>query len=138
MFLGMRGDQAAHERTASDRARFGGAGLSVARALGKVVVTVRGRLDATRTPLLGKLVEELSSGDCQLDMAVDLRHVAPIDDETINVLVGVSREIHDRGGTLVVGGVAPEVGEVLSRRGLLLSPSDRGRARVQVAQGGVR
>jgi anti-anti-sigma factor len=117
-------------RRAGATARVASAGLAVARALGKTVVTVRGPLDRSTELLLHGLLDELAETDCHSDVAIDLRHVT-IDYEAIEVLVGASRRVDERGGTLSVGGVTPEDEAVLRTHGLRLSCTrDRNRRRM--------
>jgi len=133
MVSGMNGPET-EPRRAGATARFTSAGLAVARALGKIVVTVRGPLDRSRGRLLDGLLDELAQNDCHSDVAIDLRHVT-IDQEAIEVLVGASRRIGEQGGSLVVAGVGPEVEDVLRTHGLRLSPSRVRRRPVAIAQG---
>ena len=76
--------------------------MSIERAGNKVIVSVRGVLDAQATPLFGHFLEDLIDGQGNLDVVIDLRDVASVDPDTVDVLVHAAGRMKSRGGSLVL------------------------------------
>lgn len=104
--------------------------VTVARALGRVVVTVEGPLDGRRTPLVARLLEDLVRAKPDVDLTVDVKRAEPVGESTIDALAAMSRHIKDRGGALVIAGAAPDTQAALHARGVRLTRPRRRRGRL--------
>lgn len=94
----------------------------MARALGRIVVTPSGAVDAVAAPRLRALLADLIEGQGNLDVVVDAMYVASIDETTIKVLREATRRMGERGGTLIIASPRPEVRAMLEDRDVTLSP----------------
>lgn len=82
--------------------------------LSRVVVTLRGALDASVAPRLRPLLWDLIDGQGNLDVVIDLRDVVVIDPEGIGLLMGASERMEQHGGRI----------EFRGGRGAPISPVD--------------
>lgn len=94
----------------------------ISRALGRIVVSPYGALDAEFAEHLQAILSDLIEGQGNLEVVIDAMQVASIDDPAIEVLVEASRRMGERHGTLVISSARPEVVERLERHALVLSP----------------
>jgi anti-anti-sigma factor len=79
--------------------------ISISRALSRVIVTLRGALDARAALRLRPLLWDLIDGQGNLDVVIDLRDVVVIDPAGIGLLVGTSERMHQHGGRIEFSGV---------------------------------
>jgi anti-anti-sigma factor len=94
----------------------------IARALGRVVLTVHGPLDDGAAPRLRGVLVDLIDGQGNLDVVVDMMFARSLDGGSIDVLVDASRRMSRRGGTLVISCTRQEIRSRLAGSGLALSP----------------
>lgn len=102
----------------SDRSRRPVLRLAIARALGAVVVTVHGELDASTSVVLGRRLEDLIEGQGNLFVVVDLRGVVVSDAAGLDVLVKARRCMEERGGQFVLASPSTETEVALRAAGL--------------------
>ncbi len=76
--------------------------ISISRALGKVVVTVRGDVDADLAQILHRVLVDLIDGMGSLDVILDLRRVGEIDPIVVETVVDGAERAVRRGATLTV------------------------------------
>ena len=76
--------------------------ISISRALGKVVVTVRGDVDADLAQILHRVLVDLVDGLGSLDVILDLRHADRIDPIGVETVVDITERAARRGATLTV------------------------------------
>lgn len=76
--------------------------ISISRALGKVVVTVRGDVDADLAQILHRVLVDLVDGLGSLYVILDLRHVGRIDPIGIETVIDITERAARRGATLAV------------------------------------
>jgi anti-anti-sigma factor len=74
----------------------------IGRAMGTVVVTARGELDAPACNQLGRVLRDLIEGQGNLTVVVDLNEVASIHSSGVRVLVEAVSLAEERGGLLMV------------------------------------
>jgi anti-anti-sigma factor len=94
--------------------------ISVSRALGRVVVTVHGAVDAE---LLDQTLALVGADEPHL--VIDLRDADSIDRRAVGVLIEASRQSTARGGDLVLSAPPPAVRHALDGHGLAVMGSDR-------------
>lgn len=92
-------------------------GVVIGRALGAVVVTVHGRLDADAAQVLDRYFHDLIDGQGNLLVVVDLADAA-IAAGGIDVLVKARRSLRARGGRLLLGRPSRETANALHAAGL--------------------
>jgi anti-anti-sigma factor len=92
--------------------------IAVSRALGKVVVSLRGDVDAQT---LGQTLTDLVNDQGNLALVIDLRHTDSIDPSGVAVLVRASHRLHTHAGQLVLSGPSPELCVALQSAGLTVS-----------------
>lgn len=94
----------------------------------RVVVTVRGELDAATVPQLRASFAELVDEQQVLCLVVDVGGLTFIDSAGVHALVEASETLRRRGGELALSGVTAGTFKVLDVCGLgsvLLPPDDR-------------
>ena len=91
--------------------------LTIGRALGTVVVTVRGLLDRTSGPVLDRLLVDLIDGQGNRTVAVDLRTATVEGVEGIRPLLAAARRTSRRGTRLILNGPSPIVCRELVKDG---------------------
>ena len=89
--------------------------LSISRALGDVVVTLHGPVDAE---LLEHALTDLSEDQGNLHLIIDLRDASSIDQPSVLVLTRASERVRERGGDLRLSAPREPVSEALERAGL--------------------
>lgn len=92
--------------------------LAIARAMGTVVVTAHGHLDADRGVLLEGVLVDLIEGQGNLEVVLDLRDVAAVDPSSVQVLVAAAAAAADRGGELTFAHASESVIATLAAAGL--------------------
>ncbi|HMC52155.1 MAG TPA: STAS domain-containing protein [Acidimicrobiales bacterium] len=92
--------------------------LSISRALGNVVVTLHGEVDAV---LLDHALSDLADGQGNLHLIIDLRDAGSIDEPCLTVLTRASERVRERGGDLTLNGPQERVHETLQRAGLTVT-----------------
>lgn len=80
---------------------------------GKVVVTVRGDLDAATAPRLRSVLSDLIDAEGVRCLVVDLEGLTFIDSAGIYALVQALKQVRSRGGDLALDGVSWGVHKVL-------------------------
>ena len=86
--------------------------ITASRALGRVVLTLRGELDVATAPALGEALRDLNErGD--VDVVIDLAQLQFIDSRGLGVLLHGHRTLKERGGTLTLSDPRPHVRKVL-------------------------
>lgn len=119
-----------------------GGPVSISRALGMVVVTVHGAIDAQMSEQLRHLLADLIDNQGNLDVVIDLRDVDMIDLTGIEVVVEASERMRCKGGRLVLsearsvesaslGGASVSrdlrpYAQPAQRGGMVMAPSGRG------------
>ena len=89
--------------------------LSISRALGNVVVTLHGHVDAD---VLDHALTDLAEDQGNLRLIIDLRDASSIDQPSVLVLTRASERVRERGGDLRLSGPREPVSEALERAGL--------------------
>jgi anti-anti-sigma factor len=92
--------------------------IAVSRALGKVVVSLRGDVDAQT---LGQTLTDLVNDQGNLALVIDLRNTNSIDSRGVAVLVQASDRLHRHAGELVLNGPSPELCLALQSAGLTVT-----------------
>ena len=90
-----------------------GSSMSIERVGSKVVLSIRGALDSEATPRFGHFLEDLIDGQGNLDVVIDLRGMASVDGETVDILVSATHRMRSRGGRLVLAGYNQPVRDTL-------------------------
>ncbi|MCA1844278.1 MAG: STAS domain-containing protein [Actinobacteria bacterium] len=72
----------------------------IGRALGTVVVTVHGGLDAETSPRLRRVLADLIDAQGNLDVVVDLADTTQVSPSGLSALLEAARSAHRRGGQL--------------------------------------
>ena len=96
--------------------------ISISRALGNVVVTLHGPVDAA---LLEETLAGLSDEREDVHLVIDLRDADTIDDQVIGVLVATSRHRKEQGGDLVLSAPRRRVHDALIGHGLTITATAR-------------
>jgi len=92
--------------------------LSISRALGNVVVTLHGPVDAA---VLEYALTDLAEDQGNLHLIVDLRDASSIDQPCVTVLSRASQRARERGGDLTLSEPQQSVKAVLERAGLTIT-----------------
>ena len=95
-----------------------GFSLVFSRALGKVVVHVRGLLDVNTAPALQARLADIIDGQGNRQVVLDLRELAGIDVAGLVVLTDARKRMEDYGGELLLSGPTVSVEEQLRGVGL--------------------
>lgn len=95
-----------------------GFSFAVGRALGTVVVTARGTLDAAGSRVLKAVLGDLIDNQGNLAVVVDLHHVTDVDPECLGIFVTAHGWAVMRGGHLCLAGVGPRVASALEEAGV--------------------
>ncbi len=90
-------------------------------------VVVRGEVDISTAPQLATVLHEIVEQGALL-VVLELEHVDFLDSSGLRVILSAANELHDRDGSLVVGGASPAVLSVLEITGVI----DRLRSSAQV------
>lgn len=101
-----------------DEARTVGISPIVGRALGTVVVTLKGELDGSGSSYLAAILDDLIDGQGNLDVGIDLRSVGSIDHASVEALAVAGHQLARHGGQLSLARPIPAVREVLAATGL--------------------
>ena len=101
--------------------------IVVSRALGKVVVSLYGDVDAQT---LGQTLTDLVNDQGNLALVIDLRHTNSVDSRGVAVLVQASHRLDRHAGELVLSGPSPELCLALQSAGLTVTGRE-GRRGVQ-------
>ncbi|HVT77274.1 MAG TPA: STAS domain-containing protein [Acidimicrobiales bacterium] len=83
--------------------------LSISRALGRVVVTVHGSIEAEEASFLRQVLNDLIDGQGNLDIVVDCRHLTAIGHLGVAVLAEAGRRTAARRGRFALSGARDEV-----------------------------
>lgn len=94
----------------------------VVRALGRIIVTPSGSVDALAATRLRSLLADLIEGQGNLEVVVDAMYLASIDGTGVKVLREATRRMAERGGTLVISSPRPEVRAMLEGGDVNVSP----------------
>ena len=92
--------------------------LVFSRAFGKVVVHVRGALDASSAPALAARLVDIIDDQGNRQVVLDLRRMTTLDAAGLFVLADALKRMDDYGGELVLSGPTPSVEEQLRAVGL--------------------
>ena len=92
--------------------------LEFTRAPESVVVTLRGELDAYAAPRVRDRLTDLIDGQGNLSVTLDLAEISFLDSIAMAVLVGMLKQVTERGGRLVLTSPRPQVFKVLEVAGL--------------------
>lgn len=97
-----------------------GSGFSLvfSRALGQVVVHVRGTLDANTAPALKARLVDIIDGQGNRQVVLDLRKMVAVDAAGLVVLADALKRMDDRGGELLLSGPTSAVAAQLRAVGL--------------------
>lgn len=101
-----------------EEVRTVGMSLVISRALGTVVVTLRGKLDGSGSAYLAAILDDLIDGQGNLAVVIDLNSVGSIDCASVEALAVAAHELAKHRGQLSLARPAPSVWEVLSATGL--------------------
>src|SRR2546423_431531 len=91
--------------------------LVLSRALGKVMVHVRGEVDGYSAPRLREALHALIEAG-EVDLVVDLRQMPFIDSTGLGVLVGAARRARAAGGELTLSAPRPTALKALEISGV--------------------
>ena len=92
--------------------------IAVGRALGTVVITLRGRLEGSDADFLAWMLDDLIDAQGNLSIAVDLRSLSHLDRAGADVLVGAIDAARRHGGVFGMSGLSPEVRDTIVEVGL--------------------
>ena len=95
------------------------AGVSIARAGGGVLLTLRGVIDSATAGWLEHLLEDLVEGQGNRTVSVDVRRVTAVHVSVLDLLVRSSQLAAARGGRLIVRGPSPAFLVALDRAGIV-------------------
>jgi anti-anti-sigma factor len=90
--------------------------VAIARALGRVVLTVHGSLDELSAPVLRTTLHDLIDDQGNLDVIVDLDRLSYVDDAGVAALEEGFTLAAARGGVLTLSRPRPAVERVLEAR----------------------
>lgn len=96
-----------------------GFAVAVGRAMGTVVVTVRGDLDLPRSTFLAAVLSDLIDGQGNLAVLVDLRRLGRIDPGGLEMLAQKAKSLERRGGRLRLHEPRPPIRDALALAGLM-------------------
>lgn len=102
--------------------------FSVGRALGVVVVTVHGTLDASGCAQLEQVLEDLIDNQGNLRVVVDLLDLSRVDPAGLAVFRGAAASASSRGGELIFADPCDAVRRALEAAGLAPAFSVTGRS----------
>jgi anti-anti-sigma factor len=94
--------------------------FAISRALGKVIVTVHGDVDARH---LRQTLVDLVDGQGNLDLVIDLRDADSLDPDGVAALARAATRVQQHGGVLVVSDPHPDVAQLLESSGLTATRS---------------
>jgi anti-anti-sigma factor len=89
--------------------------VAVARGLGKVIVTVHGRLDRDTVPAVEETLVGLARNGGSDAVVIDLRDVSFLDRRGLGLLMDGSEMIRGQGREFVLTGLTPSVRTALGR-----------------------
>jgi anti-anti-sigma factor len=92
--------------------------LGISRALGAVVVTVHGALNARTSAMLGDALRELIDGQGNLFVVVDVHDMLVTEPAALRVLAAARRSLEERDGRFLVAAPSQETARALRVRGL--------------------
>jgi anti-anti-sigma factor len=92
--------------------------LSISRALGNVVVTLHGHVDAKA---LDHALNDLAEDQGNLHLIIDLRDASSIDSPAVTVLTRACERTRERGGLLTLSEPQRSVQQALERAGLAIA-----------------
>jgi anti-anti-sigma factor len=92
--------------------------VTTSRALGRVVLTLRGELDVATGPALSTTLKDIIEEQGNLDVIIDLARLEFVDSAGLSVLLCADRKLKERGGTLTLSAPRPHVRKVLEIMGL--------------------
>lgn len=95
--------------------------IAISRALGKVIVTIQGRVDRDITSVLRELLVDLVDNQGNLDVALEFLGTSSIAVETAELIANAARRIRARGGALSISGPPPALRAMLDDGGLASS-----------------
>ena len=110
-----------HHPTAHDASRTppeSALTIAVGRALGTVVVTLRGELEEPDVPRLRAVLADLINNQGNLDVVVDLRRLAQAGPSGVAALEAAARWAAERGGAFRLSQPPPPFREALEHAGL--------------------
>ena len=81
-------------------------------------VVVRGEIDISTAEQLASLLHAVVERGALL-VVLELEHVEFLDSSGLRVILSAASELHDRGGSLVIGGASPAVLSVLEITGVI-------------------
>ena len=87
--------------------------LTFGRAMGRVVVTVEGGLDAKTAPELGHRLLDVIEGQGNRELVLELRGMTAIDRAGVAVLVDTLKRVQRNAGSLLLSGPAPHIVDTL-------------------------
>ena len=96
--------------------------ISISRAMGNVVVTLHGPIDAD---LLDRTLAVLGEEQAGIHLVIDLRDAQSIDLRAVEVLVAASRSRRAQGGDLVLSAPRRLVADALAGRELTIARERR-------------
>lgn len=92
--------------------------IGLTRSPGRVVVTVRGELDAATASRLGDTLVDVVEEDRDRDLVIDIEGVTFIDSSGIYVLIHAMKLVHAASRDLALTGASPGAYKVLDVCGL--------------------
>lgn len=92
--------------------------VSIGRALGRVILTPHGELDAAAAPILEAVVVDLIEEQGNLDVIINLAQLEFMDSRGLSVLLSADRMAKERGGTVTLSAPRPRVQRLLDLTGL--------------------
>jgi anti-anti-sigma factor len=92
--------------------------LAVSRALGMIVVTVHGGLNACSSGTLRRLLWDLTDQQGSSDVVVDLRDMTAEDGADLELFVDASHRARERGGHFTLSGPCRATAKAFARAGL--------------------
>jgi anti-sigma B factor antagonist len=81
-------------------------------------VVVRGEVDISTAPQLASVLHDIVQRGALL-VILELEHVEFLDSSGLRVILAAANELHDRDGSLVIGGASPAVLSVLEITGVI-------------------
>ena len=92
--------------------------IAISRALGKVVVTIRGSVDRDLTSVLHQLLVDLVDNQGNLDVALESRDTSSIAVESLELIANAAERVRGRGGALSFSRPPPALRAMLDDMGL--------------------
>ena len=81
-------------------------------------VVVRGDVDMRTAPQLAAVLDDVIAQGALL-VVLELEHVEFLDSSGLRMILAAANELHDRDGSLVIGGASPAVVSVLEITGVI-------------------